>query len=95
MFGSGEQWLKFKTAIPVHLLYMNAYVDDAGKLVIREDIYGYDARVRAALRGDSLPAVAEKSQVVKPEHTAGARSRGGRRIVQDQQQRGWFPFFFQ
>jgi murein L,D-transpeptidase YcbB/YkuD len=96
MFGTGEQWLKFKTAIPVHLLYMNAYVDDAGKLVVREDIYGYDGRVRAALRGDSLPQIAEKSQVVRPERSAGVRVRGGgRRVVQDQPQRGWFPFFFQ
>ena len=97
MFGTGEQWLRFKTPVPVYLLYMNAYVDDARKLVVREDLYGYDARVRTALRGDSLPAVAEKSQVVNSGgQTAGRRGPGGRRVVQDYpQQRGWFPFFFQ
>jgi L,D-transpeptidase YcbB len=52
MFGSNEQNINFPTPIPVHLTYQTAYVDDAGKLVIREDIYGRDARVLAALRGD-------------------------------------------
>jgi L,D-transpeptidase YcbB len=52
MFGSGEQNINFPTPIPVHLTYQTAYVDDAGKLVIREDIYGRDARVLAQLRGE-------------------------------------------
>jgi murein L,D-transpeptidase YcbB/YkuD len=52
MFGSNEQNINFPTPIPVHLTYQTAYVDDAGKLVIREDIYGRDARVLAALRGE-------------------------------------------
>ena len=30
--------------IPVHLTYQTAFVDDAGKLQIRDDIYGRDAR---------------------------------------------------
>ena len=93
LFGTGEQWLKFKNMIPVHLVYMNAYVDEAGKLVIRDDLYGYDGRVRAALRGDGLPVIAERSQIVRPEY-AGRRSH--RRVVQEQPQRGWFLFpFFQ
>jgi L,D-transpeptidase YcbB len=52
MFGSNEQNINFPTPIPVHLTYQTAYVDDAGKLVIREDIYGRDARVMAQLRGE-------------------------------------------
>jgi murein L,D-transpeptidase YcbB/YkuD len=52
MFGSAEQNINFPTPIPVHLTYQTAYVDDAGKLVIREDIYGRDSRVLAALRGE-------------------------------------------
>ena len=96
MFGSGEQWLKFKQHIPVYLMYLNAYVDDAGKLVVREDLYGYDGRVRAALRGEGLPALAEKSQVVRPVHAAGGGRRYDRRVVQQQPQRGFFLFpFFQ
>jgi L,D-transpeptidase YcbB len=52
MFGSAEQNINFPTPIPVHLTYQTAFVDEAGKLVIREDIYGRDARVLAALRGE-------------------------------------------
>jgi murein L,D-transpeptidase YcbB/YkuD len=96
MFGTGEQWLKFKQHIPVYLTYMNAYVDDGGKLVVREDLYGYDGRVRAALRGEGLPALAEKSQVVRPVHAAAGGRRLDRRVVQQQPQRGFFLFpFFQ
>ena len=91
MFGGGEQWLKFKAPIPVHLTYMNAYVDEHGKLVVREDLYGYDGRVQAALRGEYI-AIAERSQRVTPGATATDARTRGRRIVQDQQ-RGFFPFF--
>jgi hypothetical protein len=52
MFGSAEQNIDFPTPIPVHLTYQTAFVDDAGKLQIREDIYGRDARLLAVLKGD-------------------------------------------
>ena len=51
MFGGSEVNINFPTHIPVHLTYQSAYVDDAGKLVIRDDIYGRDARMLAALKG--------------------------------------------
>ena len=52
MIGSGEQDISFPTQIPVHLTYQTAFVDESGKLDIREDLYGRDARVIAALKGD-------------------------------------------
>ncbi len=52
MFGSEERNITFRTPIPVHLTYQTAFVDDAGKLQIREDIYGRDSRILAVLRGD-------------------------------------------
>jgi murein L,D-transpeptidase YcbB/YkuD len=52
MFGSAEQNINFPTPLPVHLTYQTASVDDAGKLVIREDIYGRDSRLLAQLRGE-------------------------------------------
>jgi hypothetical protein len=52
MFGGGEVNINFPNSIPVHLTYQTAFVDDAGKLQIREDIYGRDARTLAALKGD-------------------------------------------
>ena len=36
----------------VHLTYQTAFVDDAGKLALRDDIYGFDARIDAILHGD-------------------------------------------
>jgi murein L,D-transpeptidase YcbB/YkuD len=52
MFGSEERNINFPTPIPVHLTYQTAFVDDAGRLAVREDVYGRDGRVMAALRGD-------------------------------------------
>jgi hypothetical protein len=36
----------------VHLTYQTAFVDDAGRLVLRDDVYGLDARIRAILHSD-------------------------------------------
>jgi L,D-transpeptidase YcbB len=52
MIGGGEQDISFQNLIPVHLTYQTAFVDESGKLNIREDVYGRDARVIAALKGD-------------------------------------------
>jgi murein L,D-transpeptidase YcbB/YkuD len=53
LYGGSEQNINFATPIPVHLTYQTAFVDDAGKLVIREDIYGRDAQLLAELKGDA------------------------------------------
>src|SRR5882757_1171621 len=52
MYGTGERDIHLTTPIPVHLTYQTAYVDDGGQLVIREDVYGRDARLLAALKGE-------------------------------------------
>ena len=36
----------------VHLTYQTAFVDDAGKLQLRDDIYGFDARIHAIMHSD-------------------------------------------
>ena len=43
MFGGSEININFPTGIPDHLTYQTAFVDDAGKLQIRDDVYGRDA----------------------------------------------------
>ena len=43
MYGRSEIDLKFPTPIPVNITYQTAFVDDAGKLQIRKDIYGRDS----------------------------------------------------
>ena len=50
MFGGGEININFPQFIPVHLTYQTAFVDDAGKLQLREDIYGRDAKMHPSSR---------------------------------------------
>ena len=51
MYGHSEIDLKFPTPIPVNITYQTAFVDDAGKLQIRKDIYGRDASMIALMKG--------------------------------------------
>ena len=50
MFGGSEININFPKFIPVHLTYQTAFVDDAGKLQLREDVYGRDAKMFAILK---------------------------------------------
>lgn len=51
MYGRSELNINFPTPIPVNITYQTAFVDDAGKLEFRKDIYGRDARVISMLKG--------------------------------------------
>ena len=65
MYGKGEVDIKFPTAIPVNITYQTAFVDDAGKLQFRKDIYSRDAQMMAVLRngkGRDLENVVAHSQ---------------------------------
>ena len=65
MYGRSEIDLKFPTPIPVNITYQTAFVDDAGKLQIRKDVYGRDATMLALLRntkGRDLEAVVAHAQ---------------------------------
>src|SRR5882757_1663352 len=50
MYGRSEIDLKFPTPIPVNITYQTAFVDDAGKLHIRKDVYGRDATMIGLLK---------------------------------------------
>jgi len=50
MYGQSEIDLKFPTPIPVNITYQTAFVDDAGNLQIRKDVYGRDAAMLSLLR---------------------------------------------
>jgi murein L,D-transpeptidase YcbB/YkuD len=51
MYGRSEIDIKFPTPIPVNITYQTAFVDDAGKLQLRKDVYGRDAAMQSILRG--------------------------------------------
>ncbi|MFH1343092.1 MAG: L,D-transpeptidase family protein [Pseudomonadota bacterium] len=50
MYGRSEMNINFPTPIPVHITYQTAFVDDAGKLQFRKDVYGRDARMMPLLK---------------------------------------------
>jgi len=51
MFGGSEININFPKNIWVHLTYQTAFVDEDGKLQLREDVYGRDARMISILKG--------------------------------------------
>src|ERR1700754_727563 len=65
MFGGSEINIQFPHYLPVHITYQTAFVDDAGKLQLRKDVYGRDAAMQAILRGargKDLESVMARSQ---------------------------------
>jgi len=84
MYGHGEVNINFPTPIPVHLTYQTAYVDSSGDLVLRDDLYGRDSRVLAALKTDDRryadtpvePRRAASRQVRRQVYRAPQPSRG-------------------
>lgn len=53
MFGNQEYTLNFPRTLPVHLTYQTAFVNEAGDLVFREDVYGRDAQMIGILKDSS------------------------------------------
>ncbi len=51
LLGGQERQIDFAQHIPVHISYQTAFVDEAGKLQFREDVYGLDKAVMAQLQG--------------------------------------------
>ena len=52
MYGENERSITFKNPIRVYVTYQTAFVDDAGKLQARADIYGLDRDLLNILHGD-------------------------------------------
>jgi murein L,D-transpeptidase YcbB/YkuD len=52
LFGREERSFKLTDRPMVHLTYQTAFVDDSGKLQLREDIYGFDERIQTILHSD-------------------------------------------
>jgi murein L,D-transpeptidase YcbB/YkuD len=52
MYGKGERTINFKKPIPVYITYQTAFVDDAGKLQTRADLYGHDKEITRILHGE-------------------------------------------
>jgi len=49
MIGGGERTLNLPKPLPIHIQYFTTFVDENGRLQLRDDLYGYSAKVKAAL----------------------------------------------
>jgi L,D-transpeptidase YcbB len=51
-------WRRLRLAkpVPVHFLYWTSWVDDSGRVQFRDDVYGLDRRLQAALEAGTMSA---------------------------------------
>jgi murein L,D-transpeptidase YcbB/YkuD len=68
MYGSKEVDIRFPTPIPVHMVYHTAFVDNAGQLQTRKDIYGRDARLLEVLRNGDRQNIEVAVNHAKPSY---------------------------
>jgi hypothetical protein len=75
LYGPAEHNVNFPTPIPVHITYQTAFVDDAGQLQVRPDIYGIDTKTRNLIRSERgvVEPVQERAPVVASTQTKRAR----------------------
>jgi murein L,D-transpeptidase YcbB/YkuD len=88
MFGSGEQDIQLPVLIWVHLTYQTAFVDDAGKLQTRHDVYNIDSRTLAAIKSER--GMVEPLEERKHEEVASSTQR---RVAPQPQQPRVVSFF--
>ncbi len=83
MFGGSEININFPASkhVPVHLTYQTAFVDQDGKLQLREDVYGRDQRMIAILKGErkvaDIPVERAPNTSAKPVRAAPGMYGGG------------------
>jgi L,D-transpeptidase YcbB len=74
MFGNSEVEVRLPTFIPVHVTYQTAFVDNGGKLQLRDDVYGRDKALLAILKSDERKvadiAIERKENTVRREALA-------------------------
>jgi murein L,D-transpeptidase YcbB/YkuD len=88
MFGGAETEIPIQSAqIWVHLTYQTAFVDDAGKLQTRRDVYNLDSRLLAAIKSER--GIVEPQQD-RPKEVA----QNTRRVVAPQRTVGFFEQLF-
>jgi murein L,D-transpeptidase YcbB/YkuD len=98
MYGHSEIDIKFPTPIPVNITYQTAFVDDAGKLQFRKDVYGRDATMLALLknsRSKDLENVVAHSQPSYGGGRANASLPAGVSFASDNSSYSSGPSFFE
>ena len=89
LYGPAEHNIQFPVPIPVHITYQTAFVDDAGELQVRPDIYNIDGKTKNLIR-------TERSVVEPQQERAPIRSAPGtvQRPKAPQQTVGFFESLF-
>jgi murein L,D-transpeptidase YcbB/YkuD len=71
MFGNSEIEVRLPAFVPVHVTYQTAFVDNGGKIQLRDDIYGRDKALLAILKSDERKiaeiAIERKENTVRRE----------------------------
>jgi murein L,D-transpeptidase YcbB/YkuD len=49
LIGGDERTINLLKPIPIHIMYFTTFVDERGGLQLRDDLYGYSAKVKLAL----------------------------------------------
>jgi murein L,D-transpeptidase YcbB/YkuD len=49
LIGSTERYINLPTPLPIHIEYFTTYVDETGRLQLRDDLYDYSHKVKVAL----------------------------------------------
>ena len=100
MYGTGERDIQLQYQIPVHLTYQTAYVDGNGHLVIREDIYGRDAKLISLLKSDERRVADQPTASDRREASAAASAGAGsgyaaprRQVMRQAPSYGFFGLF--
>ena len=78
MYGPAEHDIHFPTPIPVHITYQTAFVDDAGALQVRADIYNIDAKTKNLIRNErGVVEPAGRARPAGADHHGAAREAEG------------------
>ena len=68
--GGERRHVAVRPPLPVHVIYLTAWVDSDGSIAFRDDVYGEDSELAEALR-DSAPANVLMTSMQLPDWRAG------------------------
>ncbi len=85
MYGPNEINIDFPTPLPVNITYQTAFVDGAGKLEFRDDIYGRDRELLAIMHNPAEMRIAD----IPVEHSIPAGQREILQAADNMPTRGW------
>jgi murein L,D-transpeptidase YcbB/YkuD len=93
MFGKDEHTFKLQEHPTVLLTYQTAFVDDAGKLQFRDDIYGFDQRITSILHSDER-RVADVAPPPDPKRDAATDKANQEILMRVERREAQNPFQF-